>query len=91
MWTGVAEVLPKLYEQILIPSAVLEELSHTQTPQSVQERLASSPVWLQVARPQMRGDLGLSHLGSGEQEAITLAVEQYASLVYYSFMNGTAS
>ena len=89
VWIGAAEVLPKLYGQILIPPAVWEELSHPKTPQSVQEWLATSPVWVHLAHPQKRLDSAFSHLGCGEQEAIALAMEQHANLLLIDERDGT--
>jgi hypothetical protein len=49
-----------LYGQLLIPPAVLAELSHPKTPLSVQNWLASGPAWLQVVHSQKHSSLGLS-------------------------------
>jgi predicted nucleic acid-binding protein len=64
-------VLPELFERVLLPPAVFEELSHDRTPPSVYKWIGSPPDWLEVAAldspPPPKG------LGKGEWEAITLA------------------
>lgn len=68
-------VLPALYGQVVVPPAVMTELSREQTPDLVRAWLADRPDWLHVQAPthvlaQLRQDLG-----EGEREAIELAVE----------------
>lgn len=45
---GHAEVLPRLYGEVVIPQAVLEELLHPKTPPTVASWIASRPPWLAV-------------------------------------------
>ena len=45
---GQADILSKLYELIVIPEAVFNELTAQSTPQLVQEWIASKPAWLEV-------------------------------------------
>jgi predicted nucleic acid-binding protein len=40
------EVLPRLYQRVLIPPAVRDELARPQTPEPVRLWLASPPSWL---------------------------------------------
>ena len=39
-------VLPALYERVLVPAAVVEELHHARTPAAVHTWLAHTPSWL---------------------------------------------
>jgi predicted nucleic acid-binding protein len=45
-------LLPILYERVVIPPAVHEELQRSQTPEEVRQWIAYLPVWLSVQRPQ---------------------------------------
>lgn len=42
------QVLPALYQSILIPSRVLDELRDRRSPESVREWLKNAPSWLVV-------------------------------------------
>lgn len=70
-----AELLPRLFGQVFIPPAVLEELKDPATPSPVRAWLADSPAWLRVQTLRSRPDPGLDHLDAGEREAIALAEE----------------
>lgn len=70
-----ADVLPRLFGEVLIPPAVLVELKDPGTPPQVREWLATSPSWLRVQTLRSRPDPELSHLDPGEREAIALAEE----------------
>ena len=70
------DVLSHLFNQIVAPPIVLEELRHPRAPQSVREWAASPPSWLVLRKP-VSFDAGLS-LDPGEQEAIALALELHA-------------
>jgi predicted nucleic acid-binding protein len=67
-------VLPALYGRVVVPPAVVSELSHDETPAPVRDWLKNAPAWLEVRGPR---DVGRSSvpLGAGEQEAIALAEE----------------
>jgi len=76
---GHVDILPSLYEQIVIPPAVLAELSHRNTPIEVRDWLASRPPWMSVKTP-ARVSLTLAS-GAGEREAISLAMELHADFL----------
>lgn len=67
------EVLPRLFDQILIPPGVFAELQHPRTPVPVFHWASSLPSWAKVQAPTYI-DPTIS-LGTGETEAICLAVE----------------
>jgi hypothetical protein len=48
---GEAEVLPALYGSVLIPPAVVRELTQPRTPEMVRRLIAEPPDWLQVRLP----------------------------------------
>jgi predicted nucleic acid-binding protein len=72
---GKAEVLRRLYGQVVIPEAVLRELQNPEAPAAVAEWVAQPPAWLEVRRGSVPSDPGLRLLGEGEREAITLAMQ----------------
>lgn len=71
------EVIPKLYRQLVIPSAVARELAHSQTPPVVHDWIQTPPQWARILRP--RHIDPATHLGLGEREAIALALELKAT------------
>jgi predicted nucleic acid-binding protein len=78
---GEQEVLPALFNQIIIPETVFRELQATVTPQAVREWVTSRPRWLEIRKTTKEPDSGLSHLDVGEREAIQLAEELGADLL----------
>lgn len=72
-------LLPALFGQVLIPPAVLAELSHPRAPAAVRAWSAFPPPWLALQRPSSI-DPGIG-LGIGEREAIALAVETAADFL----------
>ena len=70
---GQADLLQRLYRRVVIPEAVLRELSHPETPTIVSEWIARRPAWLEVERITTPPDPNLRWLGEGECEAIMLA------------------
>ena len=79
---GRLELLRLLYKQVLIPSAVSEELTASKRDLPPAIDLASDP-WLIVAsaKDQTRVQELREHLDPGEAEAIVLAVERRADLL----------
>jgi predicted nucleic acid-binding protein len=73
-----AEVLPGLYGRVLIPPAVVKELTQPRTPEVIRRWIVEPPGWLQVRA--LLGPLPEfpATLGAGEQEAIALAEEAHA-------------
>lgn len=76
---GFVDILPVLFQRILVPPAVAEEMRHPQTPQVVRDWLASCPAWFEVkAASNIDNSL---EIDSGEREAICLAMELKADLL----------
>ena len=73
------EILPLLYERVVMPHAVLTELQHPRSPREVRAWLATPPAWVEVRHPRQR--TRLARLGPGEQDAIHLAEELHADVV----------
>jgi predicted nucleic acid-binding protein len=67
-------LLPRFYEQVVIPPAVHGELQHPQTPPVVRAWVAHPPSWFEVRQPQQCLEATqFPLLGAGEREAIALA------------------
>lgn len=77
---NLADILPKLFEQVLVPRAVLNELQSPHAPDEVHDWLIHRPDWL-IVKEVLQEDPTLAHLDLGEREAITLAQELQADLL----------
>ncbi len=66
-------LLPELFDLVLIPEAVHRELQAGGTPEPVRQFVAAAPGWLEVrSAPDVPATI--AHLDSGEREAIALAL-----------------
>jgi len=74
-------LLPQLFQRIIIPQAVYSELSDTSAPLPVQTWIATPPNWLKVQPANQLGDAIADLLEPGEREAILLAQELNADLL----------
>jgi predicted nucleic acid-binding protein len=70
---GHIEILPKIYGQVLIPQAVLDELQDSDAPAKVREWLSISPAWLEISSRTFQPNPLLDLLDRGETDAILLA------------------
>ncbi|HYF36047.1 MAG TPA: hypothetical protein VD994_12205 [Prosthecobacter sp.] len=73
------EVLPQLFNKIVIPPAVLQELQHPRAPDPVRSWAQQPPPWVHQSSP--RHLLTHLDLDVGETEAISLASEEAGSLL----------
>jgi predicted nucleic acid-binding protein len=87
---GEIEVLPKLYDSILIPPSVRNELRHPRAPDAVRQWIHQPPEWLQVRASSLTPDSGLleADIDVGERDAILLALEVAADEVIMDDMGG---
>jgi len=86
-----AELLHRLYGQVVIPEAVLKELTAGRTPPRVREWLSDPPSWLRVqAVPLKDLELVTDDLDLGEREAIALAHLLRADLLLIDEISGRA-
>ena len=73
-------ILPDLFERILIPAAVRDELQSAGAPDAIARFMAAAPAWLET-REVSEVDPKLQHLDRGEREVITLAASLSAGSV----------
>lgn len=78
---GEAEILPILYQRLLIPEAVATELKHPDAPPVVRGWMTMPPAWLELHPVTPRIPQDLRHLHAGEREAILLAEDLLADQV----------
>jgi predicted nucleic acid-binding protein len=89
--TGDIELLPKLFEKVLVPQAVRDELTDRDTPETVRAWIAQAPAWLEIHPDPARDTTdGMTALDAGERAAIALAVTVKADLVLMDDQDGVA-
>lgn len=88
---GHIEILPRLFDKILIPTAVLSELRHSSTPARVRVWAQSPPSWLE-ALPVANDDQdpALATLDWGEKAAIILSQSVHADVILIDDRKGVA-
>jgi predicted nucleic acid-binding protein len=86
------EVLPKLFEQILVPAAVFDELAHPDAPEPVRAFASRRAPWLDLRSNPDRSDLERvdAALDDGERAAIALALSVSADLILMDDRAGAA-
>jgi predicted nucleic acid-binding protein len=87
---GHIEILPALFEKVILPSAVKDELANADTPQSVREWIANPPMWVDVRHTATTKEGSTASLGPGETAAIALAAELHAELLLMDDRRGVA-
>jgi predicted nucleic acid-binding protein len=70
---GHIEILPKIYGEVLVPQAVIDELQDRDAPAEVHNWLSAPPSWLRVSSMTFQADPLLDRLDRGERDAILLA------------------
>jgi predicted nucleic acid-binding protein len=74
-------ILPTLFDHVLVPPAVAEELQRPRTPAAVRAWMEFPPAWLAIRSPRESIVSTALRLGAGEREALSLAQELHADLV----------
>lgn len=78
---GHSEVLREIYGRVLVPPAVLAEMKHAEAPPEVRAWACEPPAWLEETPVQQLDKSIPAELGTGEREAISLALEVRADLL----------
>jgi len=75
------EMLPRLFDRVVIPRTVAQELQHPQAPTVVRVWMAAPPAWLTLQDVSTAPDARLALLDAGERDAILLAQSLHADLL----------
>ena len=75
---GAIDVLPALYQKIVVPTAVYSELQSDATPAEVRAWMEKPPEWFEVLPVTILLDEALQNLDEGEKQAIALYEETNA-------------
>ena len=67
------ELLPALYDRVVIPVAVLLEINHPTAPEPIRAWASCLPAWCEVRASETTPDATLCRLDAGERYAIQLA------------------
>jgi predicted nucleic acid-binding protein len=78
---GHTDILPALFQRVVLPVAVRDELKNRKAPPIVQQWIANPPSWAEVREVRHVHDPAMENLDEGEEAAITLAVELHADLI----------
>ena len=88
---GDIEILPALFEKVILPLAVKDELANQDTPLIVRNWIAAAPPWIELRHTSLvLTDAAIADLGAGETEAIALATELNADLLLMDDRRGVA-
>lgn len=78
---GEIDILLALYERVLIPQAVFDEMQRARTPAEVRTWVGAPPEWFEVRQADRALFTPRKKLGVGETEAIALSLELNADAV----------
>ena len=78
---GEIDLLPQLFDQVLLPREVLRELLAEAAPPLVRSWASTLPAWVSVEDVPSGPDAGLEQLQKGERAAILLAESKLAGVV----------
>ncbi|MFO0937492.1 MAG: hypothetical protein U0798_13360 [Gemmataceae bacterium] len=77
---GRIDLLAHFFGEVLVPSAVIWELSHSSTPDAIRDFMSNRPAWLkEISCPQT--DPKFDRFGIGEREALTVALRHPGSVL----------
>ena len=84
-----AEILSKLFDHVLVPFAVRDELLHSSAPKKVRDWILKERAWLEITNvTKAQVVIGLH---KGESEALQLALERKAAAVLMDDRDGRAA
>jgi predicted nucleic acid-binding protein len=85
---GHIDVLPAIFEKVVLPAAVRDELKHCKASAIVQQWIADPPSWVEIHEIAHVHDPSMDALDPGEEDAIALAVELHADLILMDDRDG---
>ena len=90
--TGDIALLPNLFEKVLTPERVRDELAHAEAPAAVRAWIALPPPWLEIRSVEGERSSGdLAALDAGERDAIVLALATKADLLLMDDHDGVTA
>lgn len=78
---GEIDLLATLFDQVVVPNAVIAELLHEDAPEPVRNWACSLPSWVSVQDPAPASAVGMERLQAGERAAILLAESLIAGII----------
>ena len=80
---GHIDLLPALFDRVILPAVVRDELGHPKAPLVVREWINNPPDWVDIRQSPVSHapDSALAGLDAGEEDAIALALELHADLL----------
>jgi len=90
---GHIDLLPALFERVILPAAVHDELISRKAPLLVRDRIAAAPAWLEVRDAPLSdpNDASLATIDAGEKAVIQLAVALHANLLLMDDRKGVSA
>jgi predicted nucleic acid-binding protein len=87
---GQSEILPALFERVILPSVVRDELARMEAPDAVRDWIQAAPAWLEVRSDSVSSsdDASLESLDDGEKAALALAASLGADLILMDDRDG---
>jgi predicted nucleic acid-binding protein len=85
---GQDKLLPALFDRVVVPRAVFDELRRDRTPEAVKAWIRSAPSWFEVRHVAADPGPPPRRLGKGEWEAIAIAEELKADLLLIDDQDG---
>jgi len=87
---GQSEILPALFERVILPSVVRDELARMEAPDAVRDWIQAAPAWLEVRSDSVSSsdDASLESLDDGEKAALALAASLAADLILMDDRDG---
>ncbi len=86
---GQIDLLPLLFQKIIIPTPVYAELCHQSAPGLVRQWATALPVWMEVLPGTPTGDPAILALDEGEKAAIALGLMLRADIILIDDRRGS--
>ena len=90
---GYIDLLHTLFDRVILPTVVRDELGHQKAPLLVRDWIAHPPAWVDIRQTSANRshDVALAGLDAGEKDAIVLAMEIDADLLPMDDEEGAAA
>ena len=85
---GHVDVLPAMFQRVILPAVVRDELNHQKAPPAVKQWIANPPAWAELRPAPHLHDPAMEKLDAGEEDAIALAVELHADMILMDDRDG---